>query len=188
MRLPVTRRMAAAGTVMLAIVALAPGCSSGPEAPAGSPVPAVAKLDATLKDMDGREVRLADFKGRPLLINFWATYCGPCKFEIPMFVELVEKYREQKFTVLGISTDDGPEELKKFAAEYKMNYPVLLGLGHDELLEQDHAVYIIPVTWFIRPDGSVMLKHQGSQSREWFEDQVKQLIAPTATTGASGHD
>ena len=55
----------------------------------------------TLKDMNGADVKLADFKGRPLLINFWATWCGPCKHEIPMFVELVEKYQEQKFTVLG---------------------------------------------------------------------------------------
>jgi thiol-disulfide isomerase/thioredoxin len=188
MRLPVIQRSTAACALVLAMVALAPACSSGPPPPAVPAVPAVAKLDATLKDMDGREVRLADFKGRPLLINFWATYCGPCKFEIPLFVELVEKYREQKFTVLGISTDDSADDLKKFAAEYKMNYPVLLGLGHDELLEAYDAVAVIPVSWFIRPDGSVMLKHQGAQSRQWFEDQVRQLVAPVATAGVSSHD
>lgn len=137
-----------------------------------------ARLDFVLKDMHGSEVRLADFKGRPLVLNFWATWCGPCKVEIPAFVELVEQYKEQKLTVLGISVDDSPEDLRRFAAEYKMNYPVLVGLGQDALQETYQAVIMIPVTWFIRPDGTVYLMHQGPATKEWFETQVKALVAP----------
>jgi cytochrome c biogenesis protein CcmG/thiol:disulfide interchange protein DsbE len=137
----------------------------------------LARLDFTLKDMNGQDVRLSDFKGRPLLVNFWATWCGPCKHEIPAFVELVEKYKAQKFTVLGISTDDKPEDLRPFAADYKMNYPVLVGLGRDDVLVAYEAVFAIPVSWFVRADGTVYLKHPGPATKEWFETQIKALLA-----------
>ena len=149
--------------------------------PAIDPNAEVARLDFTLKDMNGREVRLSDFKVRPLVINFWATWCAPCKHEIPSFVELVEKYKDQKFTILGISTDDPPEDLLPFAAEFKMNYPVLVGLGQDALIDAYSAGFVLPTSWFIRPDGSVYLKHEGSGTREWFEDQIKAILT------ADGH-
>lgn len=137
----------------------------------------LAKLDYTLKDMDGQDVRLSDFRGRPMLINFWATWCAPCRHEIPAFVELVEKYREERFIVLGISVDDKPEDLRTFAAEFKMNYPVLVGLGHDELQEH-YGAYQLPVSWFVRADGTVDYKHLGTESKEWFEDRVTKLFEP----------
>lgn len=159
-----------------AAIATAPACGLGDadEVPPGDQ----ANLDFVLKDMHGKDVRLADFKGRPIILNFWATWCGPCKVEIPAFVELVEQYKAQQLTVLGVSVDDSPEDLKPFAAEYKMNYPVLVGLGHDALQEAYDAVLFIPVTWFIRPDGTVHLKHKGPATREWFGEQVKALLAP----------
>ncbi len=137
----------------------------------------LARLDFTLKDMNGQDVRLADFKGRPLLVNFWATWCGPCKHEIPAFVELVEKYKAQKFTVLGISTDDRAEDLRPFAADYKMNYPVLVGLGHDEVLERvrgrvRHSRDAGSSGRTARSFSSI----QGPATREWFEKQVKALL------------
>ena len=156
---------------------------SGKAAPAPAAAAAaentLARLDFTLKDMQGKEVRLADFKGRPLLVNFWATWCGPCKHEIPIFVELMDKYREDEFTVLGISTDDTAEDLRPFAAKYKMNYPVLVGAGHDDLIEAYEATFAIPVTWFIRRDGTVLAKQPGPATKEWFEAQVKALVART---------
>ena len=143
----------------------------------GTPAEAeMAPLDFTLKDMDGNDVRLADFKGRPLIVNFWATWCGPCKHEIPAFVELVDKYRDQGFTVLGISVDDSPEDLKPFAEEYKINYPVLVGLGHDELQELYGAHILVPISWFVRPDGTVHLKWMSTNTKEWFEEQIKALL------------
>jgi len=136
----------------------------------------------TLKDMNGVEVNLEDYRGRPLLINFWATWCAPCRHEIPGFVELVEKYKAQNFTVLGISVDDKPEDLRPFAAEFKMNYPVLVGLGHDDLQEH-YGAFSLPVSWFIKADGTVDYKHTGTQSKEWFEERVKRLFEP-ASSGA----
>lgn len=137
----------------------------------------MARLEDTLKDMDGNDVRLSDFRGRPMIINFWATWCAPCRHEIPAFVDLVEKYRDQQFIVLGISVDDKAEDLRTFAAEFKMNYPVLVGLGHDELQEH-YGAYVLPVSWFVRADGTVDYKHQGTESPEWFEERVKKLFVP----------
>src|SRR5262245_15720887 len=106
------------------VAATCVACADGSESSEPAGKAEMARLDFQLKDMNGADVKLADFKGRPLLVNFWATWCGPCKHEIPAFVELVDKYKDQKFTVLGISTDDKAEDLRPFAAEYKMNYPV----------------------------------------------------------------
>jgi peroxiredoxin len=135
-----------------------------------------ANLTFALKDMDGKDVRLADFKGKPILLNFWATWCGPCKAEMPVFVDLVEKYKADGFAVLAVSIDDPPEQLQKFAARYKVNFPLLVGSGHDDLLETYEAGIVLPVSWLIRRDGTVAVKKQGTASREWFETQVKALF------------
>ncbi len=170
------RRLVLAAVAALG-VAMIPSCSltqHDESAPAGD----VANLKYTLKDMNGQEVNLASFKGKPIVLNFWATWCGPCKVEIPIFVALTEQYRAQELTILGVSVDDSPEDLRKFAAEYKMNYPVLVGLGHDEFQEKYDAMLALPITWFIRADGTIMKRHLGPASKEWFETQVKALIAP----------
>jgi cytochrome c biogenesis protein CcmG, thiol:disulfide interchange protein DsbE len=134
-----------------------------------------ARLDFALKDMEGRDVNLASFKGRPVLLNFWATWCGPCKEEIPALIELASKYRDD-LVVLGISIDDKPDELKKFAAEYKMNYPVLVGLGQDELLTAYEADAAVPISWFITPCATVSAKHPGIASKDYFEQQLQALF------------
>jgi thiol-disulfide isomerase/thioredoxin len=135
----------------------------------------LANLGFTLKDMDGRDVKLADFKGRPMLINFWATWCGPCREEIPALIELADKYKDQQLVVLGISTTDTAEQLKPFVEQYHLNYPVLLGASSDELIEA-YGAEMIPVSWFIRRDGTVQMKKVGSDSKAWFETQVKALF------------
>jgi peroxiredoxin len=146
------------------------------KAPACDPKAERARLNFTLKDMDGKDVALAAYHGRPLVINFWATWCGPCKEEIPALVDLVNKYKASKLAVLGISIDDRPEDLKKFAADYKVNYPFLVGLGHDELLEAYDAEFAVPISWFVDTAGCVTSKHTGIASRDWFEQQIKSLL------------
>ncbi len=141
----------------------------------GQPAVLRARLDETLKDMNGRDVRLADFKGKPIILNFWATWCGPCKAEIPDLLAFAHAHKDA-VTVLGISIDDSPEDLKPFVAEHQMDYPVLVGLGHDELLDAFDAAFAVPISWVIRPDGTVQAKGIGPQTREWFEQQVKGLL------------
>ena len=156
---------------------LATGCNSASKAESQPDAAAErANLDFSLKDMNGADVKLGDLKGRPILINFWATWCGPCKLEIPALIELADQYRSRNLTVLGVSIDDSPEALRKFAAEYKINYPVLVGLGHDELMEAYDALFGVPVSVFIRRDGTVLVKHAGAQTKEWLETQIKALL------------
>jgi thiol-disulfide isomerase/thioredoxin len=133
-------------------------------------------LNYVLKDMNGQDVNLAEFRGRPILINFWATWCPPCKAEIPWFIEFTEKYKDQQLVVLGISVDDTAEDIRAFAEEYKVNYPMLVGLGHDDLRQAYDAEAIIPVSWLIKRDGTVFAKAQGIHSKDWFEDKIKALF------------
>lgn len=135
-----------------------------------------AQFDFTLTDMDGKTVQLASYKGRPLIVNFWATWCPPCKKEIPWFIEFKNKYAGQGLEILGVSIDDPAPELKAFAADYKMNYPVLMGLNQDKMLEAYDAVESVPVTWFIRRDGIVQGRNIGINTREFFENQIKALF------------
>ena len=142
-------------------------CSAGSE-----PV----DLDVTLKDMNGAEVRIADYKGKPLLLNFWATWCPPCLEEIPYFVELADEYRDDGLVILGISTDDTADQIKPYAAELKMNYPVLVGLGEPEVERAFGAMWAIPVTIFVKKDGTLCKRHQGTQTKQFFEDHIKALL------------
>ena len=155
------------------LVAALPGCARKPrEVPsAGTP-----SLDFVLTDMDGKRVDLASFKGRPILINFWATWCPPCKAEIPWFVEFAEKYKADKLAVIGISVDDKPDEIRKYAADEKINYPMLVGDGQAELKAAFDAEAIIPVSWLIKADGTLMAKAQGIHAKEWFETNIQQLV------------
>src|SRR5690606_11263228 len=107
-----------------------------------------APLDFTMKDLDGKDVTLASFKGKVILLNFWATWCGPCKAEIPGFVELQEKYRDE-LVIVGYSVDDTADKARAFAEEWKMNYPVLLGEGREDVQDAYGPIYGIPASFLI---------------------------------------
>jgi peroxiredoxin len=137
---------------------------------------APAKLDFSIKDMNGAQVKLADYKGKVILMNFWATWCGPCKMEIPAFVQLYDQYKDRGFVILGISTDDEPDALKSYAQEYRMNYPVLVGRDREDLLDAYGPIYGIPTSYFITRDGAICKKHMGPATKEEFEQTIKSLL------------
>ncbi len=137
--------------------------------------PKPANWDFSFKDLDGKQVELASFKGKVVLLNFWATWCGPCKAEIPGFVELQEKYRDQ-LTIIGYSVDDTPELAKKYAAQYKMNYPILLGEGREELQDAYGPIWGIPASFLISKDGRVCRKHMGIAPKAVFEKEIVALL------------
>src|SRR6266496_2880116 len=93
----------------------------------------VADLNFTVRDINGKDVTLSAFKGNVILLDFWATWCPPCKKEIPGFVGLYNSYKSRGFVVLGVSVDEAPSDVKKFAKQFKMNYPILLGHDRDDL-------------------------------------------------------
>jgi len=135
-----------------------------------------ANLDYTLKDVNNEDVTLSDFKGKVILLDFWATWCAPCKIEIPWFVEFQEKYGPAGLQVVGISVDDTHERLIPFVEQFKMNYAVLQGLGHDDVQEEYGPMWGIPVTVLISRDGKICSKHTGMGAKETFEDQIKSLL------------
>jgi thiol-disulfide isomerase/thioredoxin len=136
-----------------------------------------ANWDFTLKDMDGKEVSLASFKdqGKVVLLNFWATWCGPCKAEIPGFVELQAQYKD-KLTIIGYSVDDTPELAKKYAEQYKINYPILLGEGREEVQDAYGPIWGIPASFIISKDGLVCRKHMGIAPKAVFEKEIVALM------------
>ena len=134
-----------------------------------------APLDYTLKDMNGADVRLASFRGKIILLNFWATWCHPCKEEIPDLIALQNQYKND-IVVLGFSIDDTPEDLREYAAKYQMNYPVLVGAGHENVQEAYGPMWGVPVTVIIGRDGKIAKKQSGIRSLEQFDREIKRLL------------
>jgi thiol-disulfide isomerase/thioredoxin len=136
-----------------------------------------ANWDFKLKDLEGKEVSLASFKdqNKVVLLNFWATWCGPCKAEIPGFIELQEKYRD-KLTIIGYSVDDTAELAKKYADQYKMNYPILLGEGREDVQDAYGPIWGIPASFIISKDGKVCRKHMGIAPKAVFEKEIVALM------------
>jgi peroxiredoxin len=176
------RWIVAAAAVAALVYALVPSLPSPGAAVANngpSICPANAKkanLDFTVKDMNGESVKLSAFKGKVILLDFWATWCPPCKAEIPGFVELQEAYRDKGLQVVGVSVDDTPDKLKPFASEFKMNYPVLVGLERDDLQDAYGPMWGIPTTYLIARDGRICRKNSGMVGKAQYESDIKGLL------------
>lgn len=180
---------AALGAVTLAVLTMTLPVRWKREAPrpaaAGCPQDAKpANLNFTLKDTNGRDVRLSDYKGKVILLDFWATWCAPCKYEIPVFVQLQEKYGKDGFQVIGVSVDDTPEELEPFIERFKMNYPVLLGLGHDDVQDAYGPMFAMPINVVISRDGKICAKHLGvppKSAEKPLENTVRDIFEAEIT-------
>ncbi len=135
--------------------------------------------DFALKDVNGKVVHLADYRGKVVLLDFWATWCGPCRIEIPWFMDLERKNKDRGFAVLGVSMDDeGWEVVKPFLAELGVNYRVVM--GSDSTAEAYGGVDSLPTTFLIDRDGKIAAVHIGLASRRDFEDGVEQLLQADA--------
>ena len=135
-----------------------------------------ANLEFTLEDMDGNDVDFQSFAGQVVLLNFWATWCGPCKIEIPWFIEFAEQYKEDGLVVLGMSLDDPADKIQAFAEEYDVNYPMLVGLGREDFQEAYGPVWGIPTTFFIDREGTLCRTHAGIANRAEFEKDIADLL------------
>jgi thiol-disulfide isomerase/thioredoxin len=153
--------------------------ASAGDGPATSSCPANAKpanMNFTLKDLGNKDVKLTSLKGKVVLLDFWATWCGPCKIEIPWFVEFQDKYGKDGLQVVGVSIDDTLDKLKPYTTQMKMNYLVLQGLNHDDLQDAFGPMFGIPVTVLISREGKVCSKHVGLSSKDSFEKEIKSLL------------
>lgn len=129
-----------------------------------------------VKDVDGKIVDLAAYKGKVVFMNFFATWCGPCQYETPMFVEMQERYRSQDVAFLGIQVDDDPELLAAFRDQYKVNYPLLVANDRDDIQEAYGPIYGLPVTLMIGRDGTICKRHMGLATQEQVEKEIRNLL------------
>lgn len=159
----------ALGTLLVFLVAIVVKASL--KAPGVS-----ATLEFTLKDMNGKDVRLADYKGKPLLINFWSTTCGPCVLETPELIDLAAKYKDRGLQIIGVSVEDTAEQIRAFAKEYKVSYPLLVGVDRDDFMEAFHLPEGIPYTVFIKADGTIHATQLGLNTQAYFEKQIQALF------------
>jgi cytochrome c biogenesis protein CcmG/thiol:disulfide interchange protein DsbE len=135
-----------------------------------------ANLDFVMTDMDGRDVALSDYLGQVIIVDFWATWCAPCRIEIPNFVELVDEYGPEGFIVLGISVDDAGTDLRPFAEELAMDYPVLVGAEREDVLNAYGPPVGYPTAFVIDRDGMICKMHTGFAPKEQFEQDILPLL------------
>lgn len=168
----------AMGMLAAAIFLLLSACSTGSD-PSESSLKAESQRrhapDFALRDSQGKIVRLSDYKGKVVLLNFWATWCGPCKLEIPWFVEFERQHKDRGFAVLGISMDeDGWDVVMPFVSRIGINYRVLMG---DDVVAQLYGgVDSLPTTFLIDREGRIARVHIGLVSRSSYERDLKELL------------
>src|SRR5437762_12175807 len=148
---------------------------SGPTAP-----PRIAKStvapDFSLESLEGKNVRLSDLRGKAVLLNFWSTWCTPCKIEMPWFVEMQKQYGPEGLQVVGVAMDDAsPEDIGKFAKDLGVNYPVLI--GKEAVGDAYGGIPFMPETFYIGRDGKVVDKVVGLIGKSEIAENVKKALA-----------
>jgi peroxiredoxin len=130
--------------------------------------------DFVLKDAAGADIRLSAYKGKVVLLNFWATWCHGCELEIPWLIDFQKKYKDRGFTILGVSLDaDGWKAVKPFLEEKKVNYPVVI--GHDDMARR-YGLDAMPMTFLIDRDGKVAATSVGIVNKTACERQIAELL------------
>lgn len=147
-----------------------------PATPAPAPVVGAPAPDFTLEDLDGNPVRLADQQGQVVLVNFWATWCGPCRLEMPELQARYDALKDQGFTVLAVNLDEPREDAALFAQDLSLSFPVLLDPG--ATVNDLYRVRAYPTTYFIDRDGNVDALHVGILSAAQLDDYLAELGLP----------
>jgi len=171
-----SRTQVAAASAALAF--LLASCSRPSSAPTGElksegqrkPAP-----NFSLKDADGNAVNLADYRGKVVLVNFWATWCGPCEAEIPWFIEFEKKYKDRGFAVLGVSMDDdGWKSVRPYVASHKINYRVVI--GSEVVSQQFGEIDSLPTSFMLDRQGRIASNHVGLVDKVDYQNEIVKLL------------
>jgi thiol-disulfide isomerase/thioredoxin len=138
--------------------------------------------DFSLESLDGKTTRLSDFRGKAVLLNFWATWCAPCKIEMPWFIDLQKQYAAQGLQIVGVAMDDASkEDIAKFAQDMGVNYPILI--GKESVGEEYGGVNGLPESFLIARDGHIVDRIIGLRGKAEIEDSIKKAL--DAASGSS---
>ena len=131
--------------------------------------------DFSLAALDGTMMKLSDYRGKAVLLNFWATWCEPCKIEMPWFVELQTKYGPQGFQILGVAMDDATnKEISDFAKKMSVNYPIMI--GKEAVGNQYGGLPFLPSTFYIDREGKVVDRVYGLKSKSEIEEDIQKAL------------
>jgi peroxiredoxin len=134
----------------------------------------------SLKDATGNTVNLADYRGKVVLVNFWATWCGPCEVEIPWFIEFEQKYKDQGFAVLGVSMDDdGWKSVQPYVAKHKINYRVVI--GSEVVSQQFGNIDSLPTSFVLDRQGRIAASHVGLAEQKDYQNEIVKLLEDAKT-------
>ena len=166
-----------------ALAFLLASCSQPSSLPTGELKSAGQRKQApnfSLKDADGNAVNLADYRGKVVLINFWATWCGPCEAEIPWFIEFEKKYKDQGFAVLGVSMDDdGWKSVRPYVASHKINYRIMI--GSEVVSQQFGAIESLPTSFMLDRAGRIASNHIGLVDKVDYQNEIVKLLEDPKT-------
>ncbi len=169
--------VAAIGIAWWAAVSPARGAEITGKDPAGAP--GEAAPDFALTNLAGKTVRLSDFKGKIVLLDFWATWCAPCREEIPDFIQLQKQYSGRGFTVLGIALDeDGAAVVKPLAQKLGVNYPLVI--GDTQVAARYGGIQAVPTAFLIGRDGRILKAFVGARSKSEWEQTIRRALPPAA--------
>ena len=154
--------------------------------PADPAEPSVRLIDFTLPDLEGEHRTLSDWQGKLIVLNFWATWCPPCRDEIPAFVNLQDHYGPRGVQFVGVAIDENQAQIREFHDYYFMNYPILLGTNHtmETMRAYGNRIGTLPFTVLIDPEGMILQRKTGAYTHDELEQLFQKWLPPTSALGA----